>query len=121
MSFSRTAATIAGIYTLLSVGMAWAEDYVILDSNAAGIEPGIVVDGTADVSIPAGATLVLIDPQGETRVVEGPFDGPLVAAQARSDDSFSETLDRLTTSRGQDTKVLGAVRGTLIDGGSVTE
>lgn len=115
-------ALVAGaILATLSTTFAIAEDYVILDSNVVGIEPGIVVDGRAAVSIPKGAQLVMIDPLGETRVVEGPFDGPLVTAATRSDDSFSDTLDRLTTSRGKDTKVLGAVRGNLIDGGSITE
>lgn len=100
---------------------AYASDYVILDSSAAGIEPGIVVDGTADIAIPAGAKVVMIDPNGETLVVDGPFNGPLTAAARSGDQSIGSTLESLTTTRGEDTTVLGAVRGPRIEGGSVTE
>ena len=111
----------AALATALATGAATAEDYVILDSNAAGIEPGLVVDGTADIAIPEGATVVLIDPSGDTLVVEGPFSGRLAAAAAEGDDSIGDALNRLTTTRGEDTKVLGAVRAPAVEGGSVEE
>ena len=105
----------------LTAGAAGAEDFVILDSNAAGIEPGLVVDGTADITIPEGATVVLIDPAGDTLGGEGPFTGRLVAAASSGEESLRDALGRLTTTRGEDTKVLGAVRSPAIEGGSVTE
>ena len=95
--------------------------FVILDSTAAGIEPGIVVDGTADISIPEGAQIVLIDPSGDTLVVDGPFSGNLRSAAAEGDDDIADALERMTTSRGSDTTVLGAVRAPKIEGGSITE
>lgn len=111
----------AMIGAALCAGAASAADYVILDSTAAGIEPGIVVDGGADVSIPNGAQVVLIDPAGETVVVDGPYDGTLSAAAASGQEGLGSALGRLTTSRGEDTTVLGAVRAPQISGGSVTE
>lgn len=105
----------------LAAGAAAAEDYVILDSNAAGIEPGLVVDGTADISIPEGATVVLIGPAGDTLIVEGPFSGRLAGAAAGGGETLGDALGRMTTTRGEDTKVLGAVRAPEIEGGSVTE
>lgn len=102
-------------------GAALASDYVILDSTAAGIEPGIVVDGAADITIPEGAKIVLIDPAGETLVVSGPFSGNLTAAASAGEGGLGDALEQMTTSRGSDTTVLGAVRAPKVDGGSVTE
>ena len=117
---STLKAVLAGaVLALAAQGGAMASDYVILESDAAGIEPGIVVDGAANIVIPEGAQIVLIDPQGETRVVPGPYTG--IVANARGATSNASAIDRLTTQRGKDTKVLGAVRGVTVDGGSVTE
>ena len=112
---------IAGAAIALSASAAAATDYVILDSTAAGIEPGIVVDGAADIAIPEGAEIVLIDPAGETLVVTGPFAGNLSNAAAAGQEGLGDALERMTSSRGADTTVLGAVRAPKIEGGSVTE
>ncbi len=109
----------SAVFALAAHGGAAAADYVILESDAAGIEPGIVVDGSADIVIPEGAQVVLIDPNGETRVVAGPYAG--IVANARGATGTASAIDRLTTQRGKDTKVLGAVRGVTVDGGSVKE
>ena len=106
---------------LLSHTAAIAAEYVVLDSNAAGIEPGVVVDDDAQMTIPEGATVVIVNPKGQTEVVNGPFTGKLSDARTNSSESLSETLDRLTKTRGQDTKVLGAVRSAQVEGGSLTE
>lgn len=107
------------LIALMTAGAASAADYVILDSTAAGIEPGIVVDGGAELTVPTGAQVVLIDPAGETLMVEGPFSGPVSAAAEAAEDGSA--IERLTTSRGTDTSVLGAVRSLKIQGGSVSE
>ncbi len=117
---STLKAVLAGaVFALAAHGGAAAADYVILESDAAGIEPGIVVDGAANIVIPEGAQVVLIDPNGETRVVSGPYTG--IIANARDAAGSASAIDRLTTQRGKDTKVLGAVRGVTVDGGSVKE
>lgn len=97
-----------------------AADYVILDSNAVGIEPGIVVAGAASIDIPGGAQVVFIDPVGETLVVAGPFSGQVRDAAAAAG-ATGGALDGLTNSRGEDTTVLGAVRAPTVSGGSVRE
>lgn len=107
------------VFAICAGGVAIASDYVILESDAAGIEPGIVVDGAADIVVPEGAQIVLIDPAGETRVVTGPYAG--IVANARGAGGDASAIDRLTTQRGKDTRVLGAVRGVTIEGGSVKE
>ena len=120
MRVMRNAAA-AAFGAALMGSAASASDYVILDSTAAGIEPGIVVDGMADIAIPEGAQVVLIDPNGETLVVSGPFQGNLVGAASSGEESLGEALEQMTTTRGSDTTVLGAVRAPKIQGGSVTE
>lgn len=110
-----------GIAAGLMATAAAASDYVILDSTAEGIAPGIVVASNADISIPAGAQIVLIDPSGETLVVDGPFAGAVSSAAASGDTSVTGALESLTATRGSDTTVLGAVRAPKIEGGSVTE
>ena len=117
---SKLKAVLAGaVFAACASGAAMASDYVILESDAAGIEPGIVVDGAADIVIPEGAQIVLIDPAGQTRVVAGPYKG--IVANARGASESASAIDRLTTQRGKDTRVLGAVRGVTVEGGSVTE
>ena len=117
--FSSLKAAFAGALFTAFAGGAAAADYVILDSDAAGIEPGIVVDGRAEIVVPDGAQIVLIDPNGETRVVPGPYTGLVQNARGATGDA--STIDRLTTQRGKDTKVLGAVRSISVQGGSVKE
>ncbi|QIE54059.1 hypothetical protein G5B40_00545 [Pikeienuella piscinae] len=83
-----------------------AADVVILDSSVGALGAGAVVDEAQPVSIPAGASVTMIMANGETRLVEGPYSGPLAAATGRSGGAASA----LTASRGGETRVLGAVR-----------
>ncbi|MEL7462891.1 MAG: hypothetical protein AAFN79_02425 [Pseudomonadota bacterium] len=101
-------ATITTLAAALS-GFAFAtqaSDVVILDSTAPALESGALVDEDAEVSIPAGAVVTVILPSGDTKVIDGPYSGALGATDAVE----SAGLAELTTARGGDTKVLGAVR-----------
>ena len=117
----RSSIWLAAVFAFAPVlsGSAVAADYVVLDSDAAGIEPGLVATGEAVISIPSGATVVLIDPAGETRVVTGPFSGPV--SQAASAGGDSGVLDRLTAGREQERTTLGARRAPKFDGGALKE
>ena len=83
-----------------------AANIVILDSNVAEIAPGEVVSDQMAVIIPAGAAVTIILASGETRVISGPYDGAIGAAEAVGAASIGE----FTRTRGGETKVLGAVR-----------
>ncbi len=85
---------------------AFAADVVVLESSAPGIAVGAVVNEAAPVTIPSGTSVTIIMPDGETRVVQGAYAGPLSAARGRASDAASA----LTGARGGDTRVLGAVR-----------
>ena len=117
----KTSILTGAALAMFGFSAASAADFVILDSNAAGIEPGIVVAGSAQIDVPAGAEVIFIDPNGETLVVSGPFSGPVNAAAAGADAAPASALESLTTTRGEDTTVLGAVRAPTVSGGSVTE
>lgn len=83
-----------------------AADVVVLDSTAPSIGAGDVLPEETQVEIPSGATVTLIMSNGETRLVGGPYQGAIGETFAAN----SGALEALTTSRGGDTKVLGAVR-----------
>ena len=95
----------AGAFFLASALGAQAGDVVVMDSSADSLIPGDMVDDAKVVDIPSGAVVTLIMADGETRVVNGPYAGPIGQAQSSAD-----TLESLTASRGGETKVLGAVR-----------
>lgn len=80
-------------------------DVVILDSTSDALVIGDVLEDSKVVEIPEGALVTLIDGLGETKIVAGPYSGPI--GEASSSDSG---LEALTASRGSETKVLGAVR-----------
>ncbi|MEO1613672.1 MAG: hypothetical protein AAFU55_15150 [Pseudomonadota bacterium] len=86
--------------------IATASDIVIIDSTDPSLEAGALVAEEAIVSIPAGATVTVILPSGDTKIIDGPYSGALGASETVA----SAGLDDLATSRGGDTKVLGAVR-----------
>ena len=121
MQYKRAGGWLAAalISAPLLFGNAQAGDYVVLDSDAAGIEPGLVSAGDALITVPDGATVVLIDPAGETRVVSGPYAGPV--EQARTSGDADGVWDRLTARRSQDSTTLGASRAPKFEGGALTE
>ncbi len=86
--------------------VAVAGDVVVLDSTVGSIPPGEVLDEAQVVSVPSGGQLTLITADGETRLLSGPFDGPIGSAEQAS----AVSLSSLASGRGGDTKVLGAVR-----------
>ena len=66
---------------LAGVGMA-AADFVVLESNVPALAPGAIEPPNRQVALGPGARLVLIEPDGATRLVLGPFTGPLGRAGA---------------------------------------
>ena len=116
--FSAIAAT-ALLLAPLGAGVAHGSDYVVLDSDVAGIEPGLVSAGNAQITVPEGATVLLIDPEGATRVVSGPFSGPV--SEAGTTAQADSVLNRLTAGRDQERTTLGATRAPKFEGGELKE
>lgn len=83
-----------------------AGDIIILDSSVSEILAGETVPEQEIISVPAGAALTLITSDGETRILNGPYQGPIGATRPSEGTSIID----LTTGREKDTRVLGAVR-----------
>ena len=105
-TMKRTATILALAAALAFGGAAKADDVVILDSTVASIGIGDVLSDATAVSIPSGESVTLILSSGDTKILAGPYSGPIGAAE----NVESAGLDDITASRGGDTKVLGAVR-----------
>lgn len=114
---TTTAAAVIASFGLAS--SAFAADFVILDSDVAGIDAGLVSAGDAIIVVPDGGTVVLIGPEGETRIVAGPYSGALRDAATASNDTG--LLERLTAVREQETTTLGVVRAPKFEGGTLKE
>ena len=87
-------------------GAAQAADVVVLDSSTSSVAAGDVVSADLQVTIPGGASVTVILPNGETKIIQGPYAGAIGSA----DEVESAGLEALTATRGGETKVLGAVR-----------
>ncbi|MEM7546096.1 MAG: hypothetical protein AAF367_11220 [Pseudomonadota bacterium] len=96
--------------TLAAAVFIWAPakagDVMVIDSTMAALPPGEMVPEAEVITVPDGARLTLITPAGETRVLDGPFSGPIGTVEQSGGSSFTD----FTTGRGRETKVLGAVR-----------
>ena len=99
---------VAGLFA----SVAQASEIVVIESTAPGVEAGVFLDSADAVSIPAGASILIVEADGSTRTVEGPFDGPLGAAAAPDADSagLMANLGKLISEREEEEQVLGAIR-----------
>lgn len=70
---------VLAVVAALGAGGALAET-VVLSSTAPGVATGAVLDEANQITIPAGASVTLIDASGATRTVRGPYSGPVGAA-----------------------------------------
>lgn len=101
---------------LMAAGLlAWAaqaSEIVVIESTAPGLEAGAFLDPGEAVSVPAGASIVIVEPDGSTRTVDGPFEGPLGAAAAPDSGSggLMANLGKLVSEREEEKQVLGAIR-----------
>lgn len=101
---SKGSVALGVVFALSSA--AYGADVVILDSSVAALASGDVVAEEQSVAIPAGESVTLVMSDGETRVVSGPYDGPIGAAGSAG----AGGVGLLAAGRGGETKVLGAVR-----------
>jgi hypothetical protein len=100
-------AAVAGLALAVSAaGPVRAADFVILESNVAGIAPGSVVAENEQIRLDQGARLVMIAADGATRAVAGPYSGPIGRAAANAPGA----LQRLTESQPDTDHVVGAIR-----------
>ena len=85
---------------------------VVIESTAAELNPGQVVDGSKSLSLPAGAEVTLVGEDGMVTKLKGPFSGiPVDGNAAKGDKKVVAALSRLFSSGAPGTSSLGAFRG----------
>lgn len=116
ISLRRAAAVIA--FSALSAVPGSAQEtvasYVVLASTAPDFTVGQLVEDSATLEVPQGASLTLIDPVGQIRVLQGPFLGRLrIDPEDQSEPSFINDLASIIAQADATDVSLGMGRSTL--------
>ncbi len=94
---------------LLAAPLAGANELVVLDAKGVNLAPGAKLDGTAKLTLAAGARLTLVAADGRTIKLKGPYDDSPAPGQAEQA-NMSDALKNLMNQRGSGTAQLGVVR-----------
>ncbi len=107
----RTIRRIAGgaAMLLLAGGAVHASEVIVLESTVAAYAPGVSLPSSGLINLPAGAALSVLDANGATRTISGPYSGP-VAADAPAGDGVLAVLGQLVREDDRERSMLGAVR-----------
>ncbi|MEC9344723.1 MAG: hypothetical protein VYB54_00760 [Pseudomonadota bacterium] len=102
--------TLAGAaLAAMTVCTATAAEVIVLESTVAAFSPGVSLPANGVVSLPAGASISVLDSNGATRTITGPYSGP-VAADAPGDGGVLSVLSQLVKEEDRERSMLGAVR-----------
>ncbi|MEC9345379.1 MAG: hypothetical protein VYB54_04075 [Pseudomonadota bacterium] len=101
---------LAGLVSCLAVAAVDAAEIVVIESTAPGIESGSILDSAATVSVPAGSFIVVVEEDGSSRTIDGPWDAPLAAAATDGGGGLVASLGKLVAERETEHQVLGAIR-----------
>jgi len=96
---------------MLPAGVLSAAQLVVVESTAADLKPGTVLDSTKPVQVPAGAAVTVIADDGKVSTLKGPFSGTVQAGGGKADPSLVGALSKLVTPAGAEQTPLGAMRG----------
>ena len=111
------ALAVALVLAMLSLAPARAEEppsYVVLASTAPNLAVGALIDDQMMLEVPQGASVTLIDPLGEIKVIEGPFLGKLrTDDEEEAEPSFLSDLANIIAATDTTDVTLGMGRGTL--------
>lgn len=102
----------AVLATPMLIGVAAAEDAVLLSSTAPGYSAGIVVLDTDRLNVPEGASLTLLFQSGDVLRIGGPFDGTIQPPQVNGSDTSVSRLAEMFRAQGTDASVIGGTRST---------
>jgi hypothetical protein len=104
-----------------AIGMARAEDAVIISSTVAGQVPGLIIADTQTLSLPAGGSAALLLRSGQMVRIRGPFDGKLASAAPANAAGGAAGLIEALRGQGIDASVIGAGRGAAPPAGRAME
>ncbi|MGG7565622.1 hypothetical protein ACQ5SO_05605 [Rhodovulum sp. DZ06] len=96
---------------LLAAAPAAAGDLYVVDSTAAALPVGAFAADTQLVALAAGETVTLIAEDGSTRVISGPYKGPIAGGAADTPGA----LARIARAREDSAQVVGAIRAPAWD------
>lgn len=96
---------------LLVATPAVAGDLYVVDSTAAALPVGAFASETQVVTLGAGETVTLIAEDGGTRVIAGPYKGPIVGGASDNPGA----LARIARAREDSAQVVGAIRAPAWD------
>lgn len=96
----------------LTIGMraATAAEIVIIESTVPDIEAGSIVADTDAITVPAGELIVIVEEDGSSRTIEGPFEGAIGSAGEAEGGGLIANLGKLVQDREESRQVLGAIR-----------
>ena len=88
-----------------------AADLVVIASGDPAVTIGTKIDGSESISIPAGASLVLVSSTGQTIKLTGPYDGAPDPSNTNADSRLVDSLSKLIEEEGGSTTTLAVFRG----------
>ncbi|MCB2100349.1 MAG: hypothetical protein KDE22_05730 [Rhodobacterales bacterium] len=108
---------LAALFTLALGLPAALAQFVVIESAAPGIAPGLVVEPGQSLTVPAGASVTLIGQDGTPVTLTGPYQGaPEAPKGAAGGSKLIATLSHLVGSAGSDATALGAMRAAIQTG-----
>ncbi|MFQ5939386.1 MAG: hypothetical protein ACE5KL_04855 [Alphaproteobacteria bacterium] len=90
---------------------ALAAQFFVAASTAPGLTRGAIIDGDKPLSLPEGARVTLIAPDGKTVTLDGPFHGPPGGGAGTDDGELFAALSDLVSSQNASIASLGGTRG----------
>lgn len=95
---------------LVAMGPGVAAELLVLSSTAPDIEAGEMLDGAMSLTLPAGTKVTLVAQDGQTVILEGPFEGAPSSGGGAGDPGLLTKLSALVGGPSQDASAIGAVR-----------
>ena len=99
-----------GVTVCVAAGSVRANELVVLDAKGVELAPGAKIDGTAKLTLPAGARLTLVAADGRTIRLRGPYEEAPAPATQAAQANMGDALRNLMNQRGAGTAQLGVVR-----------
>jgi len=108
----------AMLAVLFAAAVAGAGEVVVIESNAPGLSPGVVVDGSKPLELAPGTAVTLVTGDGRVKSIKGPFSGVPFAGEesAPGGSALIRSLSRLISGKSPKTGELGMMRGERLVG-----
>jgi hypothetical protein len=108
----------AVLAVLFAAAVAGAGEMVVIDSDAPGLMPGEILDGSKPLEIAPGTAVTVVAGDGRVKSLKGPFSGVPFAGEesAPGGSALIRSLSRLIGGKSPKTGELGMMRGERLVG-----